>query len=237
MNFSDQLSAHYSNEILLQAVVWIGPAVILIITLLREGWIGFCYSRSNFRSQRLRIVGHHAAWVTLYFFVLVLGTAYAAIKIGETPPFNWVAMKVLLAWGSAAIAAGVLAIVSRSRRKNKITDFVPQCSGCAGNLENITESFATTLTNREQCEVGAGGYRLEVWRCLACAIQHVYFKKWFEAGRCPKCSWRTLRRWVNVLKRATTNQSGRVRITLQCKNPGCGFSKVRERSTNPTRKK
>lgn len=233
----DQLREQYSNETLQRAVVWVGPAIILAITVLREGWIALRYSRSHFRAERLRIVRPHAGWVTAYFFLLLLVTAFAALKTSETPPFNWVGMTLLITWVGAALGAGILALVLRSARKKAIETFVPECRRCQCPLENITDAQLATLAPQQQCEVQAGGFMLEAWRCHVCSTEHVYFKKWVEAGKCPKCRWRTLRRWANVLKHATSTQSGRVRVTLSCKNPTCGYSKVTERSTSPTRRR
>lgn len=232
----DYLREYYSNETLQKAVVWVGPAIILTITLLREGWIALRYSRSHFRAERLRIVGHHAGWVTAYFFLLLLVAAAAALKTSETPPFNWVGMTLLITWVGTALGAGIVALVLRSARKKAIETFVPECPQCHCNLGNITDSKLTTFTPQQQCEVQAGGFMLEAWRCHVCSTEHAYFKKWFEAGKCPKCRWRTLRRAVNVLERATSSRPGRVRISHNCKNTACGYSKTRERSIHARRR-
>lgn len=235
-NFLDQLREHYSNETLQRAVIWVGPAIILLITLLREGYIALRYSRSRFRAERLRIVKHHAGWVTAYFFLLLLVTAFAALKTSETPPFNWVGMTLLITWIGAALGAGILALVLRSARKKVIDTFIPECPGCHCAMEDISAVKLATYNPQQQAEIQAGGTKLEAWRCHVCSNEHVYFKKWFEAATCPKCRWRTLRRWTNILQQATSTRPGRVRISLSCKNAACGYSKVRERMISPRRR-
>lgn len=232
----DHLLEHYTNETLQRAAIWFGPAVILAITLLREGWIAWRYTRSRFRAERLRIVRPHAGGVTSYCFLLLVITTFAAIKVGETPPFSWDGLPLFIAWVGAAIGAGVLAVVLRLVRKKEIANFIPHCPGCFCEMQNVTEPKLAALSLQQQCEVRAGGYMLEAWNCLACAAERVYLKKWFEAGKCPKCHWRTLRRWANVLERATSTRYGRMRMTLSCKNPDCGYSKTTERTISPTRR-
>lgn len=232
----DHLLAHYSAETLQKAALWIGPAAILAITLLREGWIAWRYSRSRFRAARLCITGRNAGWVTAYFFMLLIITAFAAIKVGETPPFNWVGLTLLMTWVGTALGAGILAFVLRNWRMRKIADYVPHCPECAHDMRDTTAAEQETLTPQQQCEVLAGGMMLEVWRCQVCSSESVYFRKWVEAGNCSKCGWRTLKRSTSTLEHATTSRAGRVRITLSCRNPACAYAKSWERAIRARRR-
>jgi uncharacterized protein len=71
----------------------------------------------------------------------------------------------------------------------------------------------------------------EVWRCAACGNEETLATELNKASKCPKCSRRTLVASTATLTAATQSSGGRVRVSENCLNPKCGYSKVSEHST------
>lgn len=231
------LSQNYDQLDPWPRVVFAGPVAILILIVLREGLIHLRYSGARFRAAREKIVGRNAGWAMLFAALVLCVTVWGAFVIGETPPFNWSGLKILVVWTVSAFAAGAIVLVLRSKRAKAIATFIPPCPRCKLPMQDISEKKIAERTENEQKEIRAGGRKLEAWHCLACSVEEIYDKLWHEAVSCPQCKLRTLRRSAVVTQRATSSRSGKMKITIKCHNDACGYSKVSERGISRTGKR
>jgi len=87
------------------------------------------------------------------------------------------------------------------------------------------------LTAEEIAEEIAGGMNYELWSCPSCGATQRFEIKLGKARQCPQCKRRTLVSSTTTLVAATTSHGGKVRIEEHCKNPGCKYEKISERST------
>lgn len=153
------------------------------------------------------------------------------------------ALIILLASGGPALAVGLFAlspvaanfIVSLTRRgmKDRAVRYRLPCRSCGAPMDIIPEDQDDALLSAEEAaEERVGGMDYELWVCPQCRARERFSVKLGKADDCPECKRRTLIRTHTVLVAATTGHGGRERITDECKNPKCGYSKTWEKNTS-----
>lgn len=116
--------------------------------------------------------------------------------------------------GGAGLLAGVVALQTRRRRRQRT------CDNCKTEMEKLPESREDKhLTPAQQMEERIGSILYDVYWCRACSFTRVLSdNKWFSGfGKCSSCGHKTMKSTSTTLQAATYDHGGLVRVHEHCR--------------------
>jgi uncharacterized protein len=199
-------------------------AVVIIATGL---WALFAFrrfGRARSKADRITAANLGYAFIGLVWTGAVIAVIILLAMGGRFPP--------ILALCLSPFAANALWIVARRGMRVRAAHYHLCCRACGSPMNLVPEDQDDALLSVEEAaEEKAGGMDYELWDCPSCGAKERFAVKLGKAKPCPVCGRRTLVRDLEILVAATASHGGTERVTDECKNPKCGYSKTWERAT------
>jgi uncharacterized protein len=199
-------------------------AVVLIATGL---WALFAFRRfghARSRADRITAASLGCGFIGIVWTGVVIA-AIILLAMGSR-------FRPILALSLSPFAANALWLVARRGMKARAARYRLACRSCGSPMDLLPEDMDDAqLSIEEAAEEKAGGMDYELWDCPSCGAKERFAVKLGKANACPVCGRRTLVRDLKILVAATTSHGGTERVTDECKNPKCGYSKSWERTT------
>jgi len=198
---------------------------IFLLILLGLVFVFLRVQAKKSKSAKKKAVNGHAFFLTVMWIGVVVGF----IVVGN---ITGVVVPILISGILSPIVATILQFKVVKWLRRRVAGYQAKCPECGERMSLLDErADDAQLSPEEIAEEHAGGMDYEIWECSQCGGTKRFRLKLAKAGKCPECKRRTLVETTTTLAASTYKKGGRVRISSKCKNPGCGYSKTKERST------
>lgn len=201
-------------------------AGLLALGLLGAAWTVSRLKRARALKARQKVIGNGMTVSIILIWILAVIGFFLLLSFSGKFLLPLAAMLA-----TPALATGGQ-LLTGSFLKRRLASYRLPCRACGRPMEMVPDSEDEQfLTAEEAAEEKAGGMDYELWRCPNCKADERLAVKLGKATECPKCKRRTLTSSQTTLVAATTGMGGKVRVSENCLNPKCGYSKTEEKDT------